>query len=404
MVKMLKPWAPLFLALATVGPLHAEEGAGEFSGYVSGELRLFSHDGQYPGQEDDNLSLAIQPEYYRNWDDGRQSFTVTPFLRLDQSDPERTHADLRELTWLMAADAWELRLGLRKDFWGVTESRHLVDVINQTDLVESPDGEEKLGQPMANLALIGDWGTFDFYWLPWFRERTFSGKHGRLRGSGYVDRGRTRYASSKGERHQDFAVRWSLAWESFDWGISHFSGTGRTPTLIAGTDESGDATWAPLYQTVDQTGLDLQSTQGAWLWKFETVSVTGEGDGDRYAAAVGGFEYTLVGVFDSAADLGLIAEYLFDDRDEAAPHALEDDIMAGVRLTLNDAQSTEGLVGMIVDRESGALSFSLEASRRLGEAWKLTVEGRALADVPADDPNYGLRKDAYLQVDLAWYF
>ncbi len=34
-------------------------------------------------------------------------------------------------------------------YWGVAESNHLVDIINQTDAVESFDGEEKLGQPMV---------------------------------------------------------------------------------------------------------------------------------------------------------------------------------------------------------------------------------------------------------------
>ncbi|MDD7885073.1 hypothetical protein [Flavivirga sp. 57AJ16] len=37
----------------------------------------------------------------------------------------------------------------------MTESNHLVDIINQTDAVETFDGEEKLGQPMVQLS----WGT-----------------------------------------------------------------------------------------------------------------------------------------------------------------------------------------------------------------------------------------------------
>ena len=40
---------------------------------------------------------------------------------------------------------WSLSIGLGKVFWGVTEFNHLVDVINQTDLVEGIDGEAKLG-------------------------------------------------------------------------------------------------------------------------------------------------------------------------------------------------------------------------------------------------------------------
>ena len=66
-------------------------------------------------------------------------------------------------------------------FWGVTELRHLVDIINQTDLVENLDGEQKLGQPMVQLTLLKDWGTLDFFAMPYFRERTFTGPDGRPR-------------------------------------------------------------------------------------------------------------------------------------------------------------------------------------------------------------------------------
>ena len=89
----------------------------------------------------------------------------SPFLRLDQVDENRTHWDIRELYWLYFSRVWEIRVGVRTVFWGVTELQHLVDVINQTDLVENIDGEQKLGQPMVNLALIHDWGTVELFIL-----------------------------------------------------------------------------------------------------------------------------------------------------------------------------------------------------------------------------------------------
>ena len=54
-------------------------------------------------------------------------------------------------------------MGIDKVFWGVIESRHLVDYINQTDGVEDVDGEDKLGQPMINLGLQRDWGDLIFF-------------------------------------------------------------------------------------------------------------------------------------------------------------------------------------------------------------------------------------------------
>ncbi len=88
-----------------------------------------------------------------------------------------------------------MRAGIGKVFWGVTEALHLVDIINQTDLVENPDGEQKLGQPLLKFSLERDWGILDFYALPGFRERTFPGEAGRLRTHPRVDTDLASYAS-----------------------------------------------------------------------------------------------------------------------------------------------------------------------------------------------------------------
>ncbi len=72
---------------------------------------------------------------------------------------QSTHWDIRELSWIHVGNGWESRVGIRKVFWGVTEGRHLVDIINQTDQVDQVDGEEKLGQPMINLSTVRDWGS-----------------------------------------------------------------------------------------------------------------------------------------------------------------------------------------------------------------------------------------------------
>ena len=146
--------------------------AGEWSGYVGMEYRGFVHPPLFPEQHRAYFSVAAQPEYYHRFEDTRDSFTFVPFVRADRHDPERSHADIRELTWLKVGEGHEWRLGIRKVFWGVTESQHLVDIVNQTDLVENVDAEDKLGQPMVNFALIRDWGTLNAFVLPGFRERT----------------------------------------------------------------------------------------------------------------------------------------------------------------------------------------------------------------------------------------
>jgi hypothetical protein len=373
--------------------------AGEFSGYIEGETRYFSESPLSADQYDDfNFSLSVKPEYHHQWDDGRQSFSFIPFARIDQHDSKRSHFDIRELSWIKAAETWELRAGIRKVFWGVTESQHLVDVINQTDLVEHLDGEEKLGQPMINLALIRDWGTLDFFILPYFRERTFPGKQGRLLNGGIpiaVDQ--ARYESSAEEYHVDWAIRFEKTIENWDIGISYFDGTNRDPRLLM---EKG--VLIPFYEQIQQTGLDLQLTQDSTLWKLELIS-RNESAGS-YTALTGGFEYTFVGIFDSDADLGIITEYLFDDRQDNALTPFANDLMFGMRLTLNDEQSTELLAGSIVDLDNQSSMFLLEASRRLGNNWKLSLESYIYSNIEVNDLTYGFRNDDFVQFTLAWYF
>lgn len=374
--------------------------AGEWSGYIAGELRYFFQAPVQPVQHDENLSLSFQPEYYHAWDNENQSLTFVPFLRWDGHDNERTHFDIRELTWIKASSAWELRVGVRKLFWGVTESQHLVDIINQTDLVENPDGEDKLGQPMLNMALIQEWGTLDLFLMPWFRERTFPGIEGRLRPTLLIDTDQASYASGAKQHHLDFAIRWSHTIGVWDIGLSYFDGTGRDPRLMPALNNRGQPILIPHYEQITQAGLDLQATLNEWLLKLELISR--DRPGGRFTALTGGFEYTFVGIAESNTDLGLLAEYSYDDRDEAAN--LDNDIFFGMRLTLNDAQSSELLAGVISDLNGGGRLYSLEASRRLGSDWKLSIEARLFSGLPESDPLFSLRQDDYLQIELFRFF
>lgn len=56
---------------------------------------------------------------------------------------------------------------------GVGGPVHLVDIINQSDLVENPDGEDKLEKPLVKLTSGLPWraGTLNLFMLPYFRER-----------------------------------------------------------------------------------------------------------------------------------------------------------------------------------------------------------------------------------------
>jgi hypothetical protein len=394
-----------FLAALTLAGLTGStprRGHAQVRGDITIESRVFPSSGLYHGQDRLAGSVRLNPRYDRVWSRGRQLFSVELFGRLDLQDAKRTHFDVRQLSWLLAGESWELRLGIRRVFWGVTESQHLVDVINQTDLVEDPDGEDRLGQPMVNVALIRPWGTLDLFVLPGFRKRSFAGREGRLRPGLPVVTDLTTWESGAGSRHIDLAARWSHSSGAWDLGVSHFHGTGREPRLRPTRNAHGVAVLAPHYEQIDQTGIDAQITTGAWLGKLE--GVVRQDAETRFAAATVGFEYTMGAAFGTSADLGLLAEYLWDERGDAATTPFEDDIFLGARLAFNDVQSSELLAGAIIDRDGGGSVLTLEASRRLKQAWSLSIRALAFTGTGSDSPLYGMRRDDFIEIGIARHF
>jgi len=390
------------VALAASGGAAAE---GRFSGYAAFEPRFFFSSPQWPDQDDSTVSpsVILQPEYRYSWNNNDDRLAAIAFLHYDADDDNRTHADVRELSWTHRGSSWDVVLGVSKVFWGVAESRHLVDTVNQTDLVEDFDEEDKLGQPMANLNVTTDWGTFGVFVLPYFRERTFPDAEARLRGAIPVAVDDPVFESGAKRWHVDFAGRWQKSIGDLDFGIAHFHGTGREPRLEAGFSR-GRAMLIPHYDQIDQTSLDAQYTFESWLWKLEAM--TRRGQGDRFAAAVAGFEYTIGGLAGTAIDLGLLAEYLYDGRDATAPPTPnDDDVFVGMRFSFNDVASTAMLAGAIVDPDTRATQVSVEFERRLFEDWKIELELRALFNVSVNDPALGgFRRDDHLLARLSRFF
>ena len=381
--------------------------AYELTGWIEAEGRYFFKEPLYSEQERHGISVAGQAEFFHELTGGL-TFTATPFYRWDGVDDERTHFDVREALLLWPKEKFELRVGVTKVFWGVTESRHLVDVINQTDLVESINEEEKLGQPMVNFTVLTGWGTWDLFVLPYFRERTFPGEKGRLRVEPVIDTDRATFESSEKERHVDFAVRYGNTFGDVDIGISHFYGTSREPSLNVVQAVPFDPfdpkfVFAPHYELINQTGLELQYVYDAWLLKLETIYRSGQASGDFYAT-VAGFEYTVPGLDIGGAEISLLAEHLFDDREQNLGTSYDNDYFFAMRIALNDVAGSELLAGYMKDAEKSSASMVVEASRRIGDRFKAELEAYLFLNPDSGDIAYLLRKDDFAQFTLTYFF
>lgn len=414
---MVKKWLvfSIFSGLLLAEPARAEF---ELSGYVGAEWREYLQQGQYeqPGkQASRQISLAVEPEMVWVPGDGKHTVSLKPYARIDSADHERTHSDIRELSWLTYGESWELLAGISKVYWGVTESQHLVDIINQTDFVEAPDGEDKLGQPMVRLSLIRDWGTVNMFALTGFRERTFPGEKGRFRRSVIIDSKHARYQSGDKEKHLDYAVRWSHTLGSYDVGLSWFQGTSRDPLLSPAIKNNiSSPALAPFYPLIRQSGVDVQATLETVLLKFEAVyrnydtSVKKQFKGQKlqdYAAATAGFEYTFYELFDDPWELGLLMEYQYDTRKDKARASGQNDLFSGGRLAFNDAASSELLMGISQDLDdTSTRTLVAEGSTRLGSAIKLNLDVWLFQSDEQGNLAYAFRQDDFVQLGINYYF
>ncbi|MXZ44187.1 MAG: hypothetical protein F4Z01_04310 [Gammaproteobacteria bacterium] len=345
----------------------------------------------------------------------KSSFTFTPLYRYDNADSQRTHGDVREAYFLMYGDwrnnSWELQLGQASVYWGVAELYNLVDVVNQVDLVEHPRNRPKLGQPMVHLTVAGDWGIAESFLLPYHRKRTFPGPAGRLRSRFPISENAS-YEHKDGERHMDVAFRYSNSVGPYDFGLSMFIGTNREPAFLAFQQPEPTThqtlTLQPHYEQMEQFGVDVQLTTSVLLYKLEAIQRRGTrnlfGEEENYHAVILGTEHTVFNLFNSAASLTVLAEWLYDARGSRATTVWTNDLFLSGFLSFNDVAGTELVAGLLADLEYDYRSLNLEFKRRLSDSWTFRLESIVNLSSDPADITYDGRKDSFLGIDFTFGF
>jgi len=347
----------------------------------------------------EKIALSLRPKLTHQLESSGVYFTFEPFFRWDQRDQQRTHADIGELKVLKAFDQWEIEAGASKVFWGVAESNHLVDIINQTDALEGVDGEDKLGQPMLRLSRIFSQTSLDAYILPGFRERAFVGSESRFAFPFGVDTDQPQFESDDGKDHVDYALRYSGYAGQADYGLSWFKGTARAPIFIPSATQG---TLLPYYQQVERIGLDVQYTIEAWLWKLEALRQFA--DAGDHTAAVGGLEYTFFNLREGTYDLGLLVEYNYDTRDDPQTILLQNDLFLASRFAYTDAASSAILAGVFLDMDDDSQIFRIEASRRVFGDATVSLEAQVFSSIAPGNASYAFRQNDFVRLEMAWYF
>jgi len=71
---------------------------------------------------------------------------------------------------------------------------------------------------------------------------------------------------------------------------------------------------------------------------------------------------------------------------------------------MNDAASSELLFGIISDVNDNTRFYNIEASRRFGDSWVLSLEGRFISAGSTGGPFSSIRQDDVIQLKLARHF
>lgn len=391
----------LFLLATTCLALPAHAGDLEFSGYLGADATYFPETGFNAGQlEHFQGGLFFRPELKWTSEDRDTLLKFAAFGRLDSADTERSHFDIREAYVFHDFGEVEALAGVNKVFWGVTESRQLVDIINQKDTLEYNDRNARLGQPMVQLTTRQDWGELSFIGMTGFREMQFSGMDGRFALPLLVDESAAVFEQSDKEWTPDFAARYSNTFGNLDLGLSLFHGTSREPRLVL--NGSGTA-YVPHYDRINQTGIDLQYTKDALLLKFE--GILREGQGDTFGALVTGAEYTISQIGGGNGDLGLIGEYLWDGRDNFHPFTpYDNDVFLGLRYAANDERDTSALLGTTIDIDDGSFGIRAEFETRIADGFTLNADAQFFVAKGSNSDLRPLENDGFLSLTVKRHF
>jgi hypothetical protein len=372
--------------------------AQSISGFLETQHRCFFNKGQYAEQGMYYFSLAGNVEYNKSMNDGNSQIKITLFGRYDFNDVKRSHVDFRELYYKQSFKNGYTSLGFRKIFWGVVESTNINDIINQKDMLEGIEGDYKLGELMWQTVFIKSFGTFESYIMPFHRRVRFPGPEGRFRSPLDLERDSSAnyYRNDIGRWYPSFAVRYNNIIGSFDLGINFFHGLSREPVIDKSSQDINI-----YYPIINQFGGDFQFTLPGMLLKTEIVNRLGKEKG--YWAIVSGFEYTIGNFLNSSGDLGIVSEYLFDERGNNTIRGMDNDLFLGLRFSGNDLNSTEILAGTIIDLSKTTRLYSFQASRRFNEVVKFELEGKWFRNVSHKEFVSIFRNDSMLQVNILIY-
>ena len=383
----------------------SEEIYWELNNEKTFETRIFHKDNAYAHQKN-TYSIHLKSELFVE-PTSNINLLIEPTYRYDHHDKERSLFDISQAYFLYFNDYSEFKVGKDKVFWGVTELKNLVDIINSPD-DSSGEDKSKLGQSLISYSYINEKiGFVDLIYMPLFHEPTKIGKRGRLRLNLPTQNYNTTYEGGAGRKVPSWAVKWQNSYGDSDISLQFFRGTSRNSSTLPKLEDS-QIKYFPGHERITQIGTFFQKIYGPIIFKFEGIKRNGQKNAkyerENFYSYITGFEYVITRVFDKVWDLNLFTEYSNDDRGSNSTDIFQNDLFLGTRINLNDVEGTEITQTLTLDLNGDGNTGSLEISTRIMESVRLAANYTSHWSVNNKDTLYSFRRDNYLGIKITNYF
>ncbi len=402
---MIKVFFYFFFLITNLSVANTREIYWELNTEKTIETRIFNKKNAYANQKDSysvnyKSELFLEPKKNIN-------FLFEPFYRYDHHDKERSLFDLSQGYFLYYNENIEFKIGKEKVFWGITELKNLVDIVNSKDNA-SGDEKSKLGQSLVSYSYINEkLGYIDLIYMPEFIKGTRVGKRGRLRLNLPTESYNTVYEGGAGEKVPSWAIKWQNSLDNTDISIQFFRGTSRDASTLP-VIENGQLKYFAGYERISQIGTFIQKVKGPFIYKFEGIKRNGQKNAiytrQNYYSYIAGIEYVSTRILKKIWDLNLFLEYSNDDRANNSTDIFQNDLFIGSRVNLNDVSGTEIIQALTLDLDGKGHTGNIEVSTRLKDTIRLTVNYNFYWSLENKDILYSFRRDNYLGIKLTNYF
>ena len=369
------------------------------------ETRFFNKSSSYSNQKN-TYSIALKSELFLQ-PTRSTNIIIEPYYRYDHHDKERSLFDISQAYFLYYNDYSEFKIGKEKIFWGVTELKNLVDIINSNDNASGED-KAKLGQSLVSYSYIDNKvGYIDIIYMPEFHKATHVGENGRLRLNKHTENYNYVFEGGAGLKVPSWASKWQNSFGNTDISFQFFRGTSREPSTLP-TIENGKLKYFAGYERISQFGSYFQTVSGPLIYKFEGIKRNGQknsvNERENFFSFITGLEFVKTRIFQKIWDLNLFVEYCNDDRGSNSTDIFQNDFFLGSRITFNDVAGTEISQALTFDLDGNGNTANIEISTRLNDTLRVTADYNFYWASKSTDTLYSFRRDNYLGIKLTNYF